>query len=409
MGGEVPALVPSALGTALNNYRGRDRYSLSSSSASSTSWSVVTDEEDDDALLGADDEYACLPDGTDSIYEGSSKSANELHPMRLSVLSYARRPSGTNNRSTVPLLHRRTSSGSSSGHVHGAPRSAPIHFNPRSSAEEEEYSSDFGFSLRGDSDTLHIHRHHHNTLSERNREKGKCSTLTAKAKRSRNRASLPAYFSLLQTGGSPNHQRTSPVSSSSGNTIARPSPPTPKLTLTGLASGLPHSLSYIAPSVPAIHATPRGRRREPGTSGGSFRRSDYSRSRSPSRSHSRSRHLMRPPPPPPQLNLKPRSRLDSKGSVEQVFDWSNMPVARGRAAVRRNSSPPPKMVLSGVCMNLESASGYGSAGRTKRGRARADDLDGMGFSADAPGYGIGRSGLMDREKVVGARGAVGLR
>ena len=46
--GDVPPLVPSALGSALSTYRSRNRYSVSSSSASSTAWSAGEDDDEDD-------------------------------------------------------------------------------------------------------------------------------------------------------------------------------------------------------------------------------------------------------------------------------------------------------------------------------------------------------------------------
>ncbi|KAF8891226.1 hypothetical protein BD779DRAFT_1670869 [Infundibulicybe gibba] len=386
LGGDVPALVPSALGSALKTYWGRDRVSVSSSSASSTSWSVLTDDDEDDAGLGVGSEY----DGTDSVYEGSTKSANLAHSMGHSALSYARRPSGTNNRSTVPNLHRRTSSGSPSSHVRGIPSSAPNHSH--SSTEDEDYS-DFGFSSRydldGDEPELHQARAWGSVKAK--------STLT-KPKRNRNRASLPAYFSLLQIS-SPSNENKSPVSSSSVHTISRPSPPTPKLTLTGLAAGLPHSATTT--SITSIHATPRGRRKIPGSS----------------ESHQRSEHsdstgsLSRPSTEVLAHTGEPshRVRLDSRGSVEQVFDWSVMDMPRGRTAVRRNSSPPPKMMLSAIALEDHNraiaaakkaeATATSQLQAKTRGRARVEELDGLGLSAYAPGYGHGRSGLLDRARI----------
>jgi hypothetical protein len=415
VGGDVPALVPSALGSALRNCHGRDHYSISSSSASSTSWSVVTDDDDDDDDddVGVGSEHS-FQDGADSIYDGSVKSASFLHSIRSSAMSYARRPSGTNNRSTVPLLHRRTSSGSSPGHVGGVPRSAPI--QSHASAEEDEAdTSDFGFSSRDD---LVHDQNDHQPENDCETEKHK-STLT-KAKRKRNRASLPSYFSLLQVGGSSTDHRSSPKSSSSIHTVSRPSPPTPKLTLTAIAGfSIPNS-SIAPPLVASIQATPpRGRRREPGTSRGS-RRSRNSKSRSRSWSRSRSRHVVaRPPDVEFELDLEPVPlvSMDRKNSVEHVVDWP--PMTRGRATLRRNSSPPPKMRLSIVALDdhnranatlRKSVSGSATDTRKTRGRAQVQDLDGVGSPVEAPGFGVGRSGLLDRrERATGSRGDAGLR
>lgn len=355
LGNEVPALIPSALGSAFTNYsHNRNRHSISSSSASSTAWSLLTDSDDDDALVS---EYSSQADGTDSMYEGSSKSASFLHSMHTSALSYARRPSGTNNRTTIPYLHRRTSSGSSSGHVRGIPRSAPSH---SSAAEEDEYHFDFGFD---------------NDRNAPENEKN-LSIITTKEKRSRNRASLPAHFSLLQLSGSPIQPRSSP---SSSGTAVRPSPTTPRLPLPGVC---PYSST-------SLHPTPRGRGRQPGSSRSS-RRSDDSISRSRSR----------------PLKL---TRIDG---VEPEVDWSKLDMNRGRPAVRRNSSPPPKMLLSSVALedhhrlNMTSGPEDRSRERPKtRGRAR---MDGQAPMEEAPGYGNGRSGLLHRQRA-SSRGATGPR
>lgn len=341
------------------------------------------------------------------MYEGGSKPSSSflLHSMRPSALSYARRPSGTNNRTTVPHLHRRTSSGSSSGHVPEGARSAPLHSH--SSTEDDELYSDFGFSSRDEDD----HNEPDHAPSKQDREKfyhNNKATIT-NAKRKSNRASLPAYFSLLQMG-SPSQPRSSPISSSSGNTVTRVSPPTPRLTF-AVGGNLPHPST--APPTPSVHATPRGRRRVPGDSRSS-RRSGHSES------HSRSPH--RRAPAPAAAALLPRAvmasatetRQGNKGSVEQIFDWLSIPPpVRGRPAVRRNSSPPPKMMLSAIALDTHNRtfgdeSESGSRART-RGRFRAEDLHGpVGGVPEAPGYGYGRSGLLDREKYAGSRGTTAL-
>lgn len=368
VGGDVPALVPSALGSALQKYQyyNPDHYSVSSSSASSTSWGVLTDEENDDDA-GINCEYS-FHDSVDSLYEGSSKSANFAYSMRPSALSYTRRPSGTNNRSTVPHLHRRTAS----GHVHEIPRSAPL--QSHLSTDDDGGYSDFGFSSRDESD------------ADVNESVKAASVNSTKSKRSRNRASLPGYFSLLQIS-SPSEKRSSPKSSSSGNTIARPSPPTPKLPLVGLASGLSQ------PSVVSIHATPRGRRRATGDI--HCDRLSSSESRSPSR------------PVIADFSPRPlRSRLNSKASIDQTLDWTSVSGhPRGRTAARGNSSPPPKMMLSAIALEDHNRA-FAAASkveavlgghRTGRGRPKAEVFE----DTDAPGYGNGRSGLMDRGRGVG--------
>ncbi|KAJ7157014.1 hypothetical protein C8R43DRAFT_412598 [Mycena crocata] len=360
-GQDVPALVPSALGRALRAYTAHDRYSASSSSASSTSWSVATDD--------------------DSEFDQLDFDGAPIHPQ---ALSYARRPSGTNNRSTYPHLHRRTSSASSSTNL-CLPQSAPgeATFDRFLAPDDDDYVSDCD-------------------LVSEDPARPHTATITAgpaKARRKRNRASLPAYFSMLQIDSNPSSAaaippRASPISSSSGNTLAaRPSPPTPKL---GLMASL---VAAHAPTSPTHHQTPRGRRRE----------SAVSPRRRPSDSHSRS--------------PSPARRRDSN---DKVADWSSGLAPRGRA-VRRNSSPPAKMLGSPRFMDAppllvadlappvrpfaqpltdrsrsgRSGSGSGSRART-RGRARVEELDGP-RSPERPGFGHGRSGLVGRAR----RGAEG--
>ncbi|KAF5380806.1 hypothetical protein D9615_004151 [Tricholomella constricta] len=361
-GGDVPALIPSALGSALNKYT-RHHYSFSSSSASSTSWSAVTDDEDDAYLSVSSYRNNRFHDSTDSFYEGSSKSANFLDSMKPSALSYARRPSGTNNRSTVPNPnpHSRTNS----AHV---PRSAPLHSHL--STDDDGGYSDIGFSSRDESESeFHVLKP------------------VSPSKIKRNRASLPACFSLLQMSNLADGKGISPVSSSSGNTIARPSPPTPKVPLAGLT----HSSSTI-PSVTSV-STPRGRRRVQDHSHAS--RGDSS-SRSQSHSHSRWA--------PPQFSPGPFKReIREESGVDRL---PGPDLSRGRTALPRNSSPPPKMVLSTEALEdhnralaaaARTEDAISSGFRKARGRAKAE------IDVNAPGYGHGRSGLLDRERALGSR------
>ncbi|KAG7448047.1 uncharacterized protein BT62DRAFT_750349 [Guyanagaster necrorhizus] len=380
VGGDVPALIPSMLGTALRNFQ-QDRHSVSSSSASSTAWSVVTDDDDDDPILGTGSD----PDSAgESIYETTSKCSTS-HSLFPKPLAYARRPSGTNTRSTVPHLHSRT--GSLSAHVRGLP-SATSHPH---TAQDEDTLGDSGFPSRELEDYIEQmipqsapERQHNQFAHEQDH-----STTITKTKRSRNRTSLPAYFSLLQMNGAQNpfpisqtSKRASPsISNSSGQTVVKPSPPTPKVSL-----GLP-------PFVP-----PRGRRRDVGASQRKSRSDDSfscsSRSTSDSR-HDPSLALS----PPRETRFVPRPRLDSRGNTDSVFDCSSVPdPRRGRTAVRRNSSPPPKMTAPMFVFEGRERYRDNTARPHTRGRARVEELDGVGGSEDAPGLGYGRSGLVDRER-----------
>jgi len=376
VGGEVPALVPSALGSALRKYAGRSSHHVSSSSTSS--WSITTDEEDE----GISHRYSVndfpFHDPSDPLFsEASSKPSSYIYSINSAALSYARRPSGTNNPTTAPHSHHRLSSGSSL-HVRGFPRSAPI----PSHADDEEGYSDLGSSgdaLDIDDADLHSEQDWGDGVAVKPKY-----ILPSKANRARNRASLPACFSLLKMSSPKNDLKPSPVSSN--NTIARPSPPTPKL---------PNSQIMIAPSAPltSVHTTPRGRGRGVHKS----RSSRHSGHSSPSRSRSHSRRA-------------PAERSPNKEIQEASIDYwtiASIHARRGREVMRRNNSPSPKMVdqtFSPIRRSQEggqSQSGSDSLPRT-RGRARVEDLGGPGLSSDAPGYGNGRSGLMNRERVTGS-------
>lgn len=364
-GADVPPLMPSALGSALNNIRGRGPASLPLSAASAV-WSAMGAQDDDD------DEGASLviraeaTDGSELAQDGISKL---MYP---SALQYARRPSGTNNHSTVPHVHKRmsssTSSSSGGGHVRGIPRSAPP--PSHSSTEDDDVFSDFDIE---ESDGP----------SERGSDGGKVKPIE-KTKRPRNRTSLPAYFSLLQINSpSKSGVQLSPISSSSGRTVARPSPPTPKTTLT--------SRQVIDGYMP--HTTPRGPRRVPAGSRNHVR-SDSSESFSRSRA-----------PPEPEIVTRPAGR-DLRPRLDEV-DWSSVPgqPSRGRATVRRNSSPPPKVLLGienrgrtlAAARQAETFN-RSRSGEKPRGRARTEELDGIGCLTEAPGFGHGRSGLLGRER-----------
>jgi hypothetical protein len=310
-------------------------------------------------------------DGSELAPDGISKP---LYPLKPSALQYARRPSGTNNHSTVPHVHKRMSSSASSssgGHVRGIPRSAP----PLShSSTDDEAFSDFDIE---ESDGP----------SERGSDGGKVKPIE-KTRRSRNRTSLPAYFSLLQINSPDNGgPRLSPVSSSSGRTVARPSPPTPKTTLA--------SRQVIDGYMP--HPTPRGRRRVPAGS----RNDNHSDS---SLSGSRSRAQPEPEVVPRPVERDLRLRFNDE---KQYVDCSSVPgqPTRGRATFRRNSSPPPKVLLGienrgRILAAVRQAETFdrSRSGEKPRGRARMDELNGFGGLTEAPGFGNGRSGLVGRER-----------
>ena len=332
-GGDIPALVPAALGSALTDPSSRRHgYYLSYSSASSTPWTALTDDDAErDVTFGLGTYGSHFHPSVDSLYDGSSKSANFAENFqKQSALSYARRPSETNNHSTVPNPHGRTSS----LHVPHIPRSAPMHSHL--SIYDDGPISDSGFSSREESDPEYF-------------------PPKPAMKPKRSRASLPGYFSLLQMSSPLGQRRFSSLSSSSENTMSRRSPSTP----TVLVNGAHHSPPLSPSTIPSL-STPRGRRRTREVSRSSTHSKNYSSSRSRSR----------------------RPNLEQHASEIATFirsSYSN--IARGRTAVRKNGSPLPKMVLTDKERALES-----------RGRPN------INADIDAPGFGHGRSGLVDRER-----------
>ncbi|KAI6022747.1 hypothetical protein EDC04DRAFT_2935491 [Pisolithus marmoratus] len=327
IGEDVPPLVPSALGSALSSLGKRDRYSTSSSSTSSASWSLFTDLDEDDAPVSIGDSFTCDGERPDAPLEASSRFFAVPLPSK-SSLNYARRPSTTNHRSLIPLLHSRNPSNSSVASIQN------------SSSVENDVVDYAHHAIWSDNEK---------TTLEHDHEADK-STIGSKSTKSRNRASLPAYFSLLKIN-TPRH--SPPLSSSSGNTInihQQPSPPTPKLASLLAVSGLRSP----------VEATPRGRRREPSLS--------RSRRRSQSRSRSRSQAF--------QASVSSRrGRQDSRSTLAPVLDWTCAPISRGRT-MRRNSSPLPKMMLS--IQEFEDPAliaGPNSYLDKKRGRYRMHELD----------------------------------
>jgi hypothetical protein len=416
-GGDVPPLLPSALGYAFSTHT-RDRNSISSSSASSTAWSLTDEDEDDSALaVYSDREF-------DSSYDGIPKSPHYTSSNNSSQLFYARLPSGTNNRNAYTHLHHRTSSSSFS--AQSAPKSIPIRSPP--STEDEASFSD-GLSSREDDEELlysmDIAGRSTSDYSQTDDDEPSPrletkldDTLTKKTKRSQNRASLPAYFSLLQMPSNESQPRNSMASS--GQTITaytRHSPATPKLSLSGLStSGLPMS-SLTAPPTAVMHSIPRGRRRTALHFSDSRTSSRDPSGRSSSRSRPRTRarqssaiHASEVPFQRANASTLPVAPHDAPESSSPVFDWALVSsearaAARGRTIVRRNSSPPPaKVTMSAEDFSFEEVVSRQQRGnssptreRKSRGRYKVTELDGMGGTVDAPGFGHGRSGLLDRE------------
>ncbi|KAF5358519.1 hypothetical protein D9756_001366 [Leucocoprinus leucothites] len=351
-GADVPPLIPSALGSALRSIRRRDPHSVIQHQPTSPGWSGMStddDDYDDGASLAVRAEYTA--DASEPGPDGVSKQQLSYTYSNVpSALQYTRRPSGTNNHSTVPHVHRRMSSNSSpSGHVRGIPRSAP--HPSHSSTEDDDAFSDLGLSSRDNADTEES-----DVPSEKGSDGGRVRLGADKTKRSRNRASLPAYFSLLQISSPRNEPRSSPVSSSSGRTVARASPPTPKLAL----SSRPAQVVDGHPPA-SIHATPRGRRRVPSyTLSWTLPQSPPPAHAHPPQQvifvlyHNLLTYLLLDPPllaaDPEQARARKRQRLDPSLSSSHFLMHSS-PGPSSIASSSIDSMPPP--------MNGRSANGNG--------------------------------------------------
>lgn len=437
--GDVPALVPSVLGH-------RAHHSISSSSNSSTGWSALTEEELEASVAIT----LNTADATEMMHvlgEGA-KSPQHLHPHG-NGLSFMRRPSTTNHRSTVPMLLRQgsgmtstTTASSSSGASRGMP-------SPLYTSVVTDDRDDTSSLCLSDSTPSDIDAHQHISVS---------AGLSSSMKKKRNRASLPAYFSLLQgrdasatstaantatnSPTSPRHWRT-PSALQQISRSLHASPTTPKVayatatfTHAGL-SGVPATESTPATYSLARDERERGRgrprTRDPEVRSASSRREI---ARSPVR-HDRAYQLHDDKENDRRgLSAAQRARIDS---VEKVAEWvSSSPVMRGYAAQpqqhlpmeRRNSSPrrnEMKETRERVRHEFVEALTRGLRGcavadddeeslseevneklsiaereRDVRGRRRAHELD-LPLSEAAPGLGSGRSGLKAREERLRAR------
>ena len=371
---DVPALVPSAMGH-------RPQLSISSSSSG---WSaVITDEEEGDPYVYAGSDYNSEMISLDLP---SSKPSSNVN----SGLSYTRRPSATNHRATVPLLHRGQPSSSLVSSFNSIPQSLPSPFYGEDDASSICYSEEF--------------------IDDSERES--TPSLVA-SQRKRNRASLPAYFSLLQgsssagsasPSSSPRPPRRIPSALQSISRSLHVSPTTPRAPHTAVLPNKADGQELDLASSPRG----RGRRRE---------RDPDARSASSRRDIARSppRHVSRQ-----TLSAAHRARIDS---VEKVAEWvSSSPVIAQQQQHRkytvklvadphmhrRNSSPRPAkpkyefaealaMSLRGCAIaddeEVEEESPRGSEER--RGRRRMDDDEQLrGLKARERERDRGRAGLV---------------
>lgn len=340
-GEDVPALVPSALGLALQNYSDGNRDSVSSSSASSKSWDALEDDQEEDNVRVEDDYsyHGDNSDSRDSMYDTSSQSS---YTTKRTGLSYARRPSNTNNHSALPSPHhQRASSRMKLRHIsQSVPNTLPIDGDDESESAASSPSAD-----------------------------NEGTTISQRRKKVRGRGSLPNYFALLQMSTSPEKSRNVP-GVSKPSLRPNPSPPkVPQVVTPPTNNIMPRSIWDIA----------RGRQEHDGiVSSRSVSSSPPARS-----GMQRARFLE------DKLSaLEPSGSQVRPGSFLGKGHETTMDRGRPR---RRNSSPPRQLPPSS----------------TSRGRLRAEELDGRGCSPDAPGYGIGRSGLQNRGRERERDGTVG--
>ncbi|EIM89581.1 uncharacterized protein STEHIDRAFT_165969 [Stereum hirsutum FP-91666 SS1] len=347
---DVPPLFPNALGSALTSHKSRpNRYSLSSSK-SSLMW--YEDDDSDSPAIAVEDEPA----------------PEHNIPIRHQGLSYARRPSTTNNHSTIPLLHRHHSSSASGGQ---SPTSAFASSFTSSAADDSANPY-----LRPPSPTLHsssspskTKSHHHRHGSHDSKIEG-TQQETVTSKRKRNRASLPAYFSLLSIGSPPVRPSTS-ITTSSYSTM-RPSPTTPRISNPTVDST--HAIALSSPNyttTPPISSGPASAGARPS----SLLASIHTTSRDarevtvvdvdPPRGRGRRRE-------PGSSRHRTSSRSDSPSPSRDRAHWA-----------RKTVSPPAR---KHDAVDLDS-----------RGRRRLAELDGWEGDREY-GFGSGRSGLRDRQR-----------
>ncbi|EPQ57968.1 hypothetical protein GLOTRDRAFT_109965 [Gloeophyllum trabeum ATCC 11539] len=380
---DVPALIPSALGRALASRGAGNRTSFTSVSSNWSS-SAFTEDDDDDfgssAVYGVDEEYGYLADVPLDPMDGTTTKSSTASPLPLagltksmpsSALAYARRPSTTNNRSTIPHLHRRISSSSSSSFsqssliAKSAPSSAP-------------YPSDDDLSF---SDSP-AERQPTIRRSQKPKQREDPDEGTAKPKSKRNRASLPSYFALLQTGSSPAARisdESSKYSCSSIHTLTgmRTTPPTPTSRRLPNSAEFDDAANFRGRS--AVEATPRrGRPKE--------RFSDDDDS-----SVSRRATLSRSP------SRASRSRSSRQHTILALDQHEAEKEGRGRVSTKREFG-----LITDEMAKLAVGFGRGterSESEGRRGRLRPEELDDGGMRMKrAPGLGSGRSGLRDRER-----------
>lgn len=303
--------------------------------SSSSSTSWSADTDEEDALKGEDNGT------TPSSFQHISQAG----------IYYTRRPSMTAHPST-PTFRARSSYGLGVTNNGLYPQSAPhgSHVVRSGHKDGRKSSGNIGNDTNSSTDA--------DALDS-----------TVKDKRSRNRTSLPAYFSLMKMSGTRSREDMTHAGSPN-HRVSRPSSPVPTFShAMASPSGKTSPVSLITLT--------RGRRREAGPP----RATQQS---SPSRSPSRTRYHV----------------SAHQNSVEKVSEWTNtmIPAKHIKSHPRHGQA-----VLSSDGMQRHVADApvvqkRESSRRSSRGRAHVDELDGIGTTENAPGYGHGRSGLLSRER-----------
>ncbi|KAF5330929.1 hypothetical protein D9619_005382 [Psilocybe cf. subviscida] len=418
MQGQRPEDIPTpfALGSALRVVSaGR-----SAATPGLAPWSHLTDDEED---------Y------TTKMYNNHSTLEDDL-PKSLSSrprLSYARMPSGTNNRSTVPHPHlRRMSSSSSSvlgrfAHHYGTPHSAPMSSHAHALADDSSEDDISEFSFHADEPTA--------PASSAARPAARRPTPTKPA-----RGSLPSFFSLLQINSPPS--RKDSILAGSPSSTQKSSPTTPRV---ASVSRPFHTISSTLSTATAVTATPAAatyvaaeQHMMPTRGRSTLRSARVSQSESsPSRERSHSSRAARlrawavgaspypnhPPTADFELDEADLQQGDDDEELpsppvfeEEEIDWATAPLRRrGREPVRhaeespRGSSPIAFMGLDRSRTRSSRRGRSGSRerewdhhGREREGRGRERErtrergrLSGV-VDVHAPGFGHGRSGLVNR-------------
>ncbi|KAF9792160.1 hypothetical protein BJ322DRAFT_17784 [Thelephora terrestris] len=398
---DIPALLPAALGGSGGPLQNYSRYrSINNHPSAIPRYSTLTH--------WSSSQYT--EDESDHPDHAALYDPNEKH-IPSSGLNYARRPSSTNWHSTIPRprLTRASESGASSPvrSSMGAPQSAPslaLPPSPPSSGADDELSD----GINDKQATL------------RNKKATSSSTNTSTSKK-RNRASLPAYFSLLAlTSSSPGKKSPQRLPLSTGVSTSRnvpkssqtkTAPCTTAITPTTVHANQPDSCSSaFEASFRGRAERGRSRHRGPGSSTSPGARND-SRNRSPPRlrtvvSPSRSPAIAVLPVSP---RLPTPRRHRGQESHEKVSDWvsTSIDLQSGlRSRSRRYSNESDESEERDWKPRDASTLNRGVDGE-RRGRRRTNELDAPPPYLNGPGIGNGRSGLRDRERRgVGLQGLV---